>query len=157
MEFDSCIIYSYLKLNSNKNQTFGSSSVLAMLQMFTIATYTWLMAKVLAIADTEYHCRKFCWWYFITCRSSSDLTISLLYMSICSYIHPHFVSKLDCCVFIENVLPFGEICFLHSSGFLLPLCIYLYHPGVAVSVYYLSMHTCAALFGRTLFSLCRSL
>lgn len=53
MEFDSCIIYSYLKLNSNKNQTFDSSSVLAMLQMFIIATYSWLMAKVLAIADTN--------------------------------------------------------------------------------------------------------
>lgn len=134
VEFDNCIIYSYLKLNSNKNQTFDSSSVLAV-QMFTIAPYSWLMAKVLVIADSEYHCRKFCWWYFIMCHSSSDLTTSLLYMSICSCIHPHFVSKSDCCVFIENVLLFGEICLLHSSGFLLPLCIY-HNPGVVVSAYY---------------------
>lgn len=94
------------------------------------------MAKVLVIADTEYHCRKFCWWCFITPHSSSDLTLSLLSMSMCSCIHPHFVSKLDCCVFIENVLSFGEIRLLHSSGFLLPLCIYLHRPGVVVSSYY---------------------
>lgn len=55
-------------------------------------------------------------------------------MSIGSCICPHLVSELDCCVFIENVLPFGKICFLHSSGFLLPLCIYLYHPGVVVCI-----------------------
>lgn len=144
MEFDSCIIYSYLKLNSNKNQTFDSSSVLAMLQMFTIATYSWLMAKVLAIADTEYHCRKFCWWYFITCHSSSYLTISLLYMSICSCIHPHFVSKLDCCVFIENVLPFGEICFftfIRLSASSMYLLIQPWCCGKCVLLVYAHMHS----------------
>ena len=100
------------------------------------------MAKVLIIADTEYHCRKFYYLLFRICHSSSDLCIVLLCMSI-----PTSLLCVCVCVFLYKPSVFSLRVYCHlgrlfvHQAFCFLLCVYVYSPSVVLSGSYLYTHT----------------